>query len=50
VLETKVNVVTNTILGFEKVDTETVVETKTAAGQEKPTFVSISFFSDFISH
>ncbi|GAA5987806.1 hypothetical protein JCM5350_005370 [Sporobolomyces pararoseus] len=30
VLETKVNVVTNTILGFENVATETVVETKTA--------------------
>ncbi|GAA5915676.1 uncharacterized protein JCM6883_000714 [Sporobolomyces salmoneus] len=39
VLETKVNVVTNTILGFEKVDTETVVETKTKGEEaaEKPT-------------
>ncbi|GAA5970389.1 hypothetical protein JCM3765_005682 [Sporobolomyces pararoseus] len=41
VLETKVNVVTNTILGFENVATETVVETKTAGskGEEgaKPT-------------
>ncbi|GAA5878921.1 hypothetical protein JCM16303_007231 [Sporobolomyces ruberrimus] len=40
VLETQVNVVTNTILGFENVDTETVVQTKTQGGgaeEEKPT-------------